>query len=143
MRRLVLAVGLALAGCGGDNDDEGANDGVPACAPEGSYTFEMFERTGNCGPVSPSVVTFNDDGTAQPNACTVYDKRVNGCEIQSDYSCPGQLPNGYPVVVRTIGEIVWAGNGETGSGVASVGVYDGINGAQGCSSVYDLLYTRI
>lgn len=96
------------------------------------------ERSGTCGPVPETIVSFDDEGGR--SECT-YRRQgdVTSCRVEQDFTCPIVGFPGQTVTSR--GVITWAAGGRSASGTMSMEIRDGVT--LQCLSTYDVTYMKL
>lgn len=126
MRTVKLLGLLFLVGCGG---------GGPCQDRSGTYVSRATARTGNCGAIAESVVTYSNSKPATATGCTgKQDLSGDNCRITSDISCP----NGSDTA-KMVGVVDWNQEGSSATGVMDITV----DGPDSCHGTYDVTFARI
>lgn len=132
MRAVLCLLVVAAVGC------DAAEDEPSTCAGRsGLYEASYTTKSGNCGPVPGSVTNVN---ASRPDGCVGdVQNSADMCGVQMDVICPIQ---GYQERIRFTGAMQWSRDGGRGDGTLGISLIDP-SGAQLCSGVYQVRYTRL
>jgi hypothetical protein len=146
MRWGIVALALALVGCG-DDEPERPTSCDAATQRVGTYMLSYTEVSGTCGPINSELVSF-DPAAGAGNGCTINSETFSegGCKLERTVSCVSEVRDetqwgGVATVTNDSTAVTYqrTQDGSRLEGTITMSLSDGRNS---CRSTYNVMAVR-